>query len=167
MKKWQQLAIGGAGAGILSLAIIQPWEGGNVHRAYYDRIGHVWTICDGHTKGVHAGDTATDSECQAFLAEDTGDARQIVRKCIKVPLNPNEEAAFTSATFNLGAQVVCGSTLQALANEGNVEGACLQLTDATDRKGNYVGWTRGGGKEIAGLRNRRTEERNLCLGYYR
>ncbi len=166
MKKWQKLAVGGSSAGLIALAIIQGWEGGNVHKAYYDRIGRVWTICNGHTSGVREGQIATDAQCEEYLREDEKNAAEIVSRCINVPLKQNERAAFISAAENIGPSVVCGSTLQRLANSGNITGACLQLTDAKDKDGNYIGWSFSNGKQVQGLHNRRVEERNLCLGYY-
>lgn len=148
-------------------AIVVHYEsaGQTITRAYYDRVGQAWTICDGHTRGVKAGDTATPAQCEAYRRADLDVAAADVARCIHVPLKVNERAAFQSAAFNLGAQVVCGSTLQRLANAGDITGACLQLTDALDKRGNAVGWTSPGTPVAQGLRNRRTDERNLCLGY--
>lgn len=164
--KWKGLAAGGAMAAAIAAAFIAPWEG-QENKAYWDSMGQVWTICSGHTAGVQKGDVATDEECLAFLQEDLKAAEAAVARCITVSLKENERAAFIEAAFNIGPSVVCGSTLQRLANAGDVMGACLQLTDAANRKGNNVGWTSAGGKEIPGLRNRRTSSRNLCLGYYK
>lgn len=163
-KPWQKVAAAGAGAAFIAAAMTIHWEGTS-NKAYYDRIGSVWTICTGHTQGVKAGDVATDAQCESYLIEDQRDASQAVNRCIHAPLTPTQRAAFTDAAFNLGAGVVCGSTLQKKANSGDMVGACLQLTDALDKRGNNVGWTYGGGKPIQGLRNRRVDERNACLGY--
>lgn len=164
-KRWQKLALAGAPATLLAAALMAGWEG-NSHTAYWDATGHVWTICAGHTRGVQKGDTASDAQCEAWAESDMAEAHAAVARCITVPLQPNQEAAFADAAFNLGPSVVCGSTLQRMANAGNVVGACLQLTDAMDRHGNAVGWDYSGGQLLAGLRNRRTDERDLCIGYY-
>ncbi|MGA0588107.1 lysozyme [Dyella sp. KRB-257] len=164
MKRWQKLAMSGAGAAAIAVGMSMDWEG-TVHRAYYDRLGQVWTICTGHTRGVKPGDTATDAQCTAYLQQDQAEARAAVDRCIHATLTDGQRAAFTDASFNLGPAVVCGSTLQRKANAGDVIGACLQLTDAMDRRGNVVGWTSPGSSAEQGLRNRRTDERNLCLGY--
>lgn len=165
MKKWKKLAASGAGALVIAIAMATGWEGGNVHTAYWDSYGHVWTICAGHTSGVHEGDTATDAQCDDYMRKDMANAQAAVDRCIHVKLNRLERAAFLDAAYNLGPSVVCGSTLQRLANSGNLTGACLQLTDALDKRGNVVGWTYSGGQMVQGLRNRRTDERNLCIGY--
>ena len=166
MKRWQKLALSGAGATALAAGLAMTWEG-HSNRAYYDKLGKVWTICYGHTKDVKPGDTATDAQCEAYLEADMAEARAAVDRCITVPLTAGQRAAFIDAAYNLGPSVVCGSTLQRKANSGDVVGACLELTDALDKRGSYVGWTFTGGAPSQGIRNRRTEERNLCLGYLR
>lgn len=166
MKRWQQMAAAGATATAIAAAMALHWEGGS-NRARFDTIGQRWEICSGHTRGVKAGDVATDAQCEAYMQQDMAEAGDAVRRCIKVPLSENQRAAFKVAAFNLGPSVVCGSTLQRKANAGDIVGACLELTDALDKRGNYSGWTYGGGQIVAGLKNRRTEERNLCLGYFR
>ncbi|MGA0588709.1 lysozyme [Dyella sp. KRB-257] len=166
MKRWQKLALSGAGAAAIAAGMSMDWEG-TVHRAYFDRVGHAWTICTGHTRGVKPGDTATDAECQAYLQQDQAEARAAVDRCIHADLTETQRAAFIDAAFNLGPGVVCDSTLQHLANSGDVTGACLQLTDALDRRGNRTGWAYAGGQFVQGLHNRRVDERNACLGYFR
>lgn len=166
MKRWQKLAMSGAGAAAIAVAMTASWEG-KANRAYFDRMGRVWTICYGHTKGVKPGDTATDAQCDAYLEQDQAEARAAVQRCIHVPLTDAQRAAFIDGVHNLGDGLVCGSTLQAKANTGDITGACLELTDALDRRGNNVGWVHAGGQVVPGLRNRRVDERNACLGYFR
>lgn len=120
--------------------------------AYAD-LGGVWTLCDGHTKGVKPGDTATIEQCRAYLEQDMGEAYSAVNRCITADLTIAQAAAFTDAAFNLGPQVVCGSTLQRLANAGDIRGACEQLTR----------WTKAAGQELPGLVRRRQAERDLCV----
>lgn len=164
MKRWQKVALSGAGALAIAAAMTAEWEGSR-SAAYYDRLGGVWTICYGHTDGVQPGDSATDEQCLQYLQQDQAAAAAAVDRCISVPLTETQRAAFIDAAFNLGPGVVCGSTLQQLANSGDIVGACLQLTDALDSMGNATGWVRAGGKVVPGLRNRRVDERNACLGY--
>lgn len=165
LKRWQKLAMGGASAALIAGAMTVDWEG-TVYRAHFDAYARIWDICSGHTKGVKPGDVATQAQCDAYLAEDQAEATTAVQRCIHVSLTEPQRAAFIVAAFNLGPSVVCGSTLQRKANSGDVLGACLQLTDALDRKGNNVGWTHAGGQVVSGLRNRRTDERNACIGYF-
>jgi len=120
--------------------------------AYAD-LGGVWTLCDGHTTGVKPGDTATPEQCRAYLEQDMGHAYAAVNRCITADLTIAQAAAFTDAAFNLGPQVVCGSTLQRMANAGDIRGACEQLTR----------WTYAAGQELPGLVRRRQAERDLCV----
>ena len=100
------------------------------------------------------GKKYTKAECKDLLRLDMLEANYHVRRCIRVPMTTGQEAALTSATFNVGPRVVCGSTLQAMANAGDWKGACAQL----DR------WNRAGGRVFRGLVLRRASERAVCEG---
>lgn len=155
--------IAGGLAAVLALAggLIVRWEGTR-HVAYRDS-GGVWTVCTGHTAGVKAGDVATDAQCAAWLKQDMADAAAAVDRCITAPLTVNARAALIDAAFNLGQAVVCGSTLQRLANAGDLIGACRQLTDAQGSDGMPFGWSRDNGEPVRGLMLRRIADRNLCM----
>ena len=158
--KWA--ASGGTAIAIaLATAMGMHFEGKNNH-AHLDPIG-VLTICYGHTKNVKPGDYRTDEECEQLLHVDMAEANRHVKRCIPVPLPIPVEAAFTDAAFNLGPSVVCGSTLQRKALAGDLEGACLQLTQAKNSDGGNRGWSFAAGKFFRGLFRRRSEEVDLCL----
>ncbi len=144
------VALGGALA--LAAPIIQRWEGVR-YEPYRDSVG-VLTVCYGHTKTVQAGKRYTKAECDALLAQDMAEANAYVRQCIGVPMLRQIEAALTSAAFNLGPQVVCGSTLQKKAKANDWPGACAELGR----------WKYAGGRELRGLVLRRADERALCEG---
>lgn len=143
----------GALAIAIASAVAIHYEGVR-YTAYWDPLGRVWTICYGHTQGVKQGDTADEAQCRAYLSEDMGAAYAAVDRCITAPLTVSQAAAFTKAAENLGPQVVCGSTLQRLANSGHVVEACHQLTR----------WNHAGGHVVAGLTNVRGAETDLCTG---
>lgn len=148
MKPW--LKTTSATAAVIAAMLATHYEGERL-TAYQD-VNHVWTICDGHTAGVQKGDKATAAECQTWKEDDMSIADAQVRKCITAALNVNQQAAFDDATFNVGPKVVCGSTLQRLANDGDVLGACEQLKR----------WTYSGGVKYQGLINRRADDAELC-----
>lgn len=125
---------------------------GTRYTAYQD-VGQVWTICQGHTADVQPGDQATEAQCRAWLAHDMGSAYADVQRCITAPLTIGQAAAFTDAVYNAGAKVVCGSTLQRLANAGDLPGACAQLKR----------WVKAAGQTMAGLVRRREAEYQLCM----
>lgn len=151
-KKW----IAGSFAALviaLASAIGGHYEGVR-YQAYWDAYGQVWTICAGHTAGVKQGDTATPEQCRAWLQQDYRRAYDAVDRCITAPLTLGQAAAFVDAAYNIGPGVVCGSTLQKLANRGDVVGACEQLPL----------WDHAGGQRLRGLTLRRGDERDLCTG---
>ena len=147
----------GAKAGVASVlalaATVVTYYEGYYPNSYADPVG-IPTICYGHTAGVALGQTATREECEALLVGDLAEANSHVRRCIKVPLAPYQEAALTSAAFNAGPKIVCGSTLQAKANAGDYAGMCAEL----DR------WVFAKGTRLRGLVKRRASERAMCEG---
>ncbi len=146
----------GAAALVAALVIaatalfVQPWEGRR-HTPYYDIVG-VLTVCDGHTGKDIEQRIYSDAECDAFLKADLAIANSFVRKCITVSLTKNQETALTSAAYNIGPRVVCGSTLQRKANAG--QPFCAEL----------LRWDMAGGKKVKGLTRRRQAEYKLCIG---
>ena len=146
-------AIGGvAGAAVIAaiVAFVGPWEGRR-YEAYQDIVG-VWTICEGHTKNVKAGDVANDAQCDAMTAQDVAEHNAGIRACITRPMPQNVEVAFTSLAFNVGVGAFCGSTALRRYNAGDDDGACDALTL----------WNKAGGKVVRGLVNRRAAESALC-----
>ncbi len=146
-------AIGGVAAASVIAAIVafvQPWEGRR-YVAYQDIVG-VWTICDGHTKGVKAGDIADDAQCDAMAAQDVAEHNAGIRQCITRPMPQNVEIAFTSLAFNVGVGAFCGSTALRKYNAGDDAGACEAMNL----------WNKAGGRVIKGLVNRRAAESALC-----
>lgn len=148
-KRW---LAGGFAAAVIALAsaIGMHYEG--VRYTAYQDTGGVWTICYGHTAGVQAGDTATPAQCKAWLASDYRTAYAVVDRCITAPLTVGQAAAFVDAAYNIGPAVVCGSTLQRLANSGHADQACKQL----------LRWDHAGGVRLRGLTLRRDDESALC-----
>jgi len=143
------VAVAGGGAA----AIIMKWEGKRFE-PYRDPVG-ILTVCYGHTGAdVIAGKRYTQAECDALLHADMAIARAHVRRCLPLDTPPHVEDALTSATFNIGPRVVCGSTLQRKALAGDWPGACAELSR----------WNRAGGRVLRGLTLRRIDERAMCEG---
>lgn len=122
------------------------------YRAYQDAVG-VWTICMGHTRGVHEGMVAGKDECVDYAIKDIQIAQKAVDRCIHHQMTVWQYAAFTDASFNIGPSVVCGSTLQRMANAGDMTGACNQLPR----------WVYADGRKLRGLVIRRELDRWVCL----
>lgn len=157
--KWTAALLATAMSIAMGLGI--KWEGGPCLTAYQDVTG-TWTICYGHTKGVRAGDHATLGQCNAWLEQEMAQAQRTVLSCIEYPMTTNQLGALTSGTYNVGPRLVCGSTLQRLANAGDMKGACEQLTQAKNGKGEPRGWAYSAGRWFRGLFNRRVDEQNVC-----
>lgn len=137
---------------LIAAPFIASWEG----REYvpYKDVGGVWTVCDGHTGAdIVIGKTYTDAECDALFVKDLQQKERAVKRIIPVDMPPETEAAIISFTFNVGEGALERSTLARLANAGDLEGACNQLSR----------WVFVKGVKIKGLVNRRVSERGLCL----
>ena len=149
-----KVILGGAGlAAVLALAapLIQKHEGLK-YETYLDPVG-IPTVCYGHTgPEVKMGQKYTKAQCDAFLDEDMREANAIVNRCIQGPKPVGVEAALTSAAFNIGPKVVCGSTLQGYALTHNWVATCAELDK----------WKYAKGRIFKGLVLRRADERRMC-----
>jgi lysozyme len=146
--------IGGIAAGVLAIAIplVSHFEG-TVNEGYVDPVGIV-TACTGHTETAVLGKTYTEAECDDLLAGDLFSHDADIAQCIQVPLKDHEHAAFLSFAFNVGSGAFCRSTMLRKINEGDIRGACAELSR----------WTFAGGRELRGLVRRRAAERSICEG---
>jgi len=115
--------------------------------------GEPWTIGVGHTGGVKRGDCITNAEAMDLLADDLQAAEAAVNSAVKVPISQHEFDAMVSLTFNIGAGAFKSSTLVRLLNAGDRRGAGDQ----------FLRWNRAGGRVMAGLTNRRKDEREMFL----
>ena len=142
---------GSAAALAVAVSLIGDFEGKR-NQAYRDIVG-VWTVCYGETRGVHAGDVATDAQCDAMLAKGIAEFEAGLDKCLTADVPVKAKIAFVSWSYNVGIGAACKSTLVRKANAGDLKGACEQLPR----------WNRAGGRVVKGLTNRRIIERDLCL----
>jgi len=146
-----RIIAGIAGAALaIAGSIIAKWEG--VRFKAYQDVGGVWTICEGHTRGVKPGDVATQAQCDTYLAEDMRVAADIVARCITHPIPDHVRGALISATYNIGSKVVCESTLRRKMNAGDIEGGCREL----------LRWDNANGQKYRGLTLRRQHEFAVC-----
>lgn len=143
------------GSVVLALLVgtVGAWEGLRT-TAYRDVVG-IPTVCFGETRGVKMGDTYTVDECKAMLGDALVEFETGMRACLKAPdtIPDKPYVAMTSVTYNIGIRGFCGSTMARKLNAGDIKGACNAL----------LAWNKAGGRVIAGLTNRRQEERRICL----
>lgn len=124
--------------------------------AYQDGAG-VWTICQGHTKGVYKGMKATTAQCEDFLRQDIKMFEAVVKKHVKVPLTQNQFDALVIFAFNVGEANFKSSTLLTKLNRSDYQGAGEQFMRwvmIRDPKTNELVYSKG-------LYNRRLAEQTL------
>lgn len=166
MAKWNKTKVGTlvlvVAASPLGFQTIKDYEGlgqpkAVVQQAYPDAY-YGWklpTICYGKTKDVNRGDTASMSQCEAWLKED------VVRHCALVYealvpqdiwLTQGEQDAYCSFSFNLGKFKGTDSVYGRLV-KGDDWGACMGL----------LKYYYSNGQPSRGLWSRRYTEYNLCI----
>lgn len=131
------------------ISLLQGREG-REYTAYQDTAS-VWTICDGHTKGVKKGDKATDAICDALLQQDTAEAQATVRRLVKVPVTQEQYDALVDFTYNCGSGNFASSTLLKKVNANECKAAGAE----------FPKWNKAGGVVLRGLTIRRDAERKL------
>ena len=141
-------------------------SGRHIGTPYIDRLGkgQPLTVCKGVTgKGVEAGRTYTPEDCKRLELPRYTEAERQARRALRHwgDYNPWGRASIIDMIYNLGAPALQGSTLQRLANAGDLAGACQQMPR----------WVRGtvGGKSVVlpGLVDRRATTRELCAEWGR
>ncbi|MCW6665850.1 glycoside hydrolase family protein [Aerococcaceae bacterium NML191219] len=133
------------------ISLVREFEGLRLN-AYRDPVG-IWTIGYGHTKGVYPGMTITEEQANHFLNEDLKTHASGIFRYIKVKLNQNQFDALVSFHFNLGANILQGSTLLTYINNQQWQAAAEEMKL----------YNRAGGQVLAGLRRRRQAEAELFL----
>lgn len=140
-----------AGAISIATAVVSFYEGYEP-TAYRDPVG-IPTICYGHTETARLGQTLSQAECTALLRQDLGEAFAVVDRRAKVELPEPTRAALASFVYNVGAGNFARSTLLRKLNQGDLRGACHELSR----------WVYAGGKRLNGLVSRRATEKEICL----
>lgn len=138
------------------IAFVGPWEGVKT-TTYLDIVG-VPTVCYGETDGVELGQTFTKAECDAMFAGRLDEFARgfllLVDDEVEKTVPLRAQVAFVSWSYNVGLGAAKKSTLVRKLNEGDVVGACNELSK----------WVKAGGRTVKGLVNRRAAERDMCLG---
>lgn len=132
-----------------ALAFIKRFEGCSL-TAYRCPAGRL-TIGWGRTCGVREGDTCTQAQADAWLAEDVALFADGVRKLVKVPVTEGQFGALVSFAYNVGLSALANSTLIRKVNAGNFDGA----------RDEFGRWVNAGGKRLDGLVRRRAAEAEM------
>jgi len=130
-------------------AFIEAFEGKFLH-TYDDGTG-VLTIGYGHTSAagpppVLRGQTITDMQCDAILANDLAAVEKNVDRYIKVPMTQPQFDALVSFDFNTGD--LAKSSIDDKINSGNSSAAMATLLQ----------YDHAGGRQMDGLIRRRHAE---------
>lgn len=146
-------AVVGTAAAAVLVPTVMHWEGTR-QVPYRDVVG-VWTVCTGDTKNVTPGRTYTKAECEERLERQLIAHAKPVMECVPglTRNRPNQLAAATSLSYNIGPSAFCRSTVAKRFNRGDWRGGC----DA------FLLYRYAGGRVVKGLENRRRDERTICL----
>ena len=173
---------------ISSAYLIIPHEGGKVnelgdHVPYIDMVG-VLTTCNGMTgkdplgRPIDKNSTYSQDFCDKWYTKEVSTYNSQMKKNVRVPLSPHEEVAYTSFVWNVGVGAWNNSTLLKKLNANDKVGACneiLKWNKGTFSRQASLQQTKNGeictpkpngtfSCTIKGLTNRRTFERDVCLG---
>ena len=142
----------GASAVAGLIAVVAQWEGKPGLEPHWDRIGKVWDVCYGDT--IAEKRSYTEEECRELLAYRLAEfAEPVLARNPELRGRDPQLIAATSLAYNIGSAAYNRSTVARRFSAGDFKGAC----DA------FLMWTKAGGREVKGLRNRRESERQICL----
>ena len=139
------------------IALIKEFEGCRLKA--YRCPASVWTIGYGHTSAAGAPDvnpdsTITQDEAEEILRRDLQQYERGVEKMVKVEITQGQFDALVDFAYNAGVGALQKSTLLKKINAGDFDAAPTE----------FMKWTKGGGKELAGLVRRRRAEVKLWRG---
>ena len=95
----------------------------------------------------------SEADADKLLDKMLGKYEDAVNRYVQVPINQNQFDALVSFCYNLGQENLRNSTLLKKVNAKDFKGAADQ----------FLRWNRAGGRVLAGLTKRRTDERKLFL----
>ena len=158
-----RIAAGGGLAAATSLALVMAvaalMHDEGIRTVDYRDIAGVPTACYGHTgAGVAIGTRRSAADCHVLLSADARAHLDGVTACVPAIQNrPDQLAAATRLSFNIGVAAFCRSTAARRFNAGDWRGGC----DA------FLAWNKarlaGGLTVVRGLADRRQRERAMCL----
>lgn len=135
----------------VATTLIHKWEGCKL-TAYPDPAtgGDPWTIGYGATGlNIQQGTVWTQAQADTDLSNRLTTLISRMASYIHVPVNDNQLGAMASLAYNIGFTAWSQSTLLKKLNSGDVQGAADQ----------FLVWNRAAGQVMAGLENRRKDER--------
>jgi len=152
-------------------SFLGKWEGEGQNIVYADKLaGGLPTVCKGITRHtspapVVVGDYWSPERCAEVERMVVGKDQLKLAQCINVAINQPIFDALSSHAHNFGVPSTCASRAVALINAGRLAEGCNALANAPDGAPVWSYVTGPGGQKVfvQGLRNRRLDERRLCL----
>jgi len=141
---------------------------GNRHVIYDDKTGRPVnadkelpagaTIGYGHLikSGEDFKHGITERQATEILRSDISTAERAIKDNITVPLSQNQYDALVSLAYNIGAKNFADSTVVKYVNDSNYHNAKYPTLESA-----WMAWNKSGGREMAGLTDRRHQEFNL------
>lgn len=141
-------------------------SGRHIGRPYVDRLGRgqPLTVCNGITGSeVVAGRYYTPDDCHKLELPRYREAERLAKARLRHwdTYNPWVRASFIDMVFNLGPGALTDTTIQRLANAGDLAGACAQMPRW------IYGTVAGQRTRLPGLVDRRDTTRELCAEWGR
>ncbi|KQP43901.1 lysozyme [Pseudorhodoferax sp. Leaf274] len=136
-------------------------SGRHIGTPYVDHLGkgQPLTVCNGITgPGVEAGRYYTREDCHRMELPRYREAEKQAKNRLRYwdTYNAWVRASFIDMVFNLGPGALDGTTIQRLANAGDLAGACAQMPRWV------YGTVSGQRTRLPGLEARRDATRELC-----
>jgi lysozyme len=131
-------------------ALVGAWEGMRTD-PYADIVGRM-TVCFGETNVPMRH--YSSGECKQMLSGSLEKyAAGVLKRNPELADRPNQLAAATSLSYNIGPSAYARSTVARRFDVGDWQGGCNA----------FLAWNRAGGRVVKGLTRRREAEREICL----
>ena len=98
----------------------------------------------------------TERQATEILRSDISTAEHAIKDNITVPLSQNQYDALVSLAYNIGAKNFANSTVVKYVNDSNYHNTKYPTLESA-----WMAWNKSGGREMAGLTNRRQQEFKL------
>lgn len=98
----------------------------------------------------------TERQATEILRSDISTAERAIKDNITIPLSQNQYDALVSLAYNIGAKNFANSTVVKYVNDSNYYNAKYPTLESA-----WMAWNKSGGREMAGLTDRRQQEFNL------
>ena len=121
------------------------------YRSTFDKLGRVWNIGPGITKGVTKDTIWTQAQLDAAEQSEFADVEACVARSVKVPITENQRVALESLAYNIGDSGFEHSSVLRDVNAGRLDAVAQD----------FLLWVHCHGAVVPGLVKRRKDEVRL------